>query len=446
MSGGPAAPEPAQSPPDALEGRAYLRLIAIGGLIGIPAALLAAGFLAIVHQLENWLWDDLPRDLGGDSPQWYLVIGLPVAGALVVIVARTFLPGDGGNPPLKGIGGDKPTPLQHGPGIVLAAIGTLCFGAVLGPEAPLIALGSLVGVAASRLVRVGPKENQVLGTAGSFSAISALFGGPIVAGMMMLEGGVGLGKAALPALLPGLVAAAIGYVLFVGLGSWAGLDQTTLAVQGLPEYNGTHILDLCLAVVIGIVTALLVAAVRRSAGRIEALRDRVSMPALLLSGALAVGLLAQLAQTLGGDSQEVLFSGQAALPEIDVETSAKVVVVVLLVKAAAYAVSLGCGFRGGPVFPAIFLGVAVAMLAVIALDVSPTLAVATGAGAGMAAGTRFIFTSMLFAGLLVGHAGLDAIPAAVLAIAAAWLTVSALDRRVTRDGTRQPRAGRGPPR
>ena len=89
MSGGPAAPEPAQSPPDALEGRAYLRLIAIGGLIGIPAALLAAGFLALVHQLENWLWDDLPRGLGGDSPQWYLVIGLPVAGALVVIVART---------------------------------------------------------------------------------------------------------------------------------------------------------------------------------------------------------------------------------------------------------------------------------------------------------------------------------------------------------------------
>jgi hypothetical protein len=47
----------------------------------------------------------------------------------------------------------------------------------------------------------------------------------------------------------------------------------------------------------------------------------------------------------------------------------------------------------------------------------------------MAAGTRLLITSTLFAGLLVGHAGLDAIPAAVLAASAAWLTVRALDRR-----------------
>lgn len=38
--------------PSALEelsGRAYLRLVALGALIGIPAALVAAGFLALVH-------------------------------------------------------------------------------------------------------------------------------------------------------------------------------------------------------------------------------------------------------------------------------------------------------------------------------------------------------------------------------------------------------------
>lgn len=40
--------------------------------------------------------------------------------------------------------------------------------------------------------------------------------------------------------------------------------------------------------------------------------------------------------------------------------------------------SLGAGFRGGPVFPAIFLGIGLAMLADELLDVSPTLAVAVG--------------------------------------------------------------------
>lgn len=80
-------------------------------------------------------------------------------------------------------------------------------------------------------------------------------------------------------------------------------------------------------------------------------------------------------------------------------------------------------------FPAISFGAGVATLAEIAFDVSPTLAVAIGAGAGMAAGTRLLFSSLLFAALLVGRPGLDAVPATVLAVAAAWLTVAAIDRR-----------------
>jgi H+/Cl- antiporter ClcA len=95
---------------------------------------------------------------------------------------------------------------------------------VLGPEAPLIALGSVVGVAFKRVARADEKGQAVLGTAGSFSAISALFGGPIVGGMLLVESGLGLGFGTelLSVLLPGFVAAAVGYVLFVGFGDWAG--------------------------------------------------------------------------------------------------------------------------------------------------------------------------------------------------------------------------------
>jgi hypothetical protein len=71
---------------------------------------------------------------------------------------------------------------------------------------------------------------------------------------------------------------------------------------------------------------------------------------------------------------------------------------------------------------------------VIAFDVSPTLAVAAGAAAGMAAGTGLLFSSVLLAALLVGRAGLDAIPAAVLAAAAAWLAVRALSRPPDAEG------------
>jgi H+/Cl- antiporter ClcA len=182
------------SQPEPLSGSAYLRLVALGAVIGIPAAFLAALFLAVVHDVERWLWDSLPSALGHSAPPWYLVILLPAAGACVVLLARRLLPGDGGHPPLEGIGGGA-TPVSHAPGIALAAIGTLSFGAVLGPEAPLIALGSVVGMVVALSGAFGEREQSVLASAGSFSAISALFGGPIVGGMMMVEGGVALGSA-----------------------------------------------------------------------------------------------------------------------------------------------------------------------------------------------------------------------------------------------------------
>src|SRR5262249_61309982 len=126
---------------------------------------------------------------------------------------------------------------------------------------------------------------------------------------------------------------------------------------------------------------------------------------------LAVGVLAQVADWLGADSQDVLFSGQSSVPALVAEGSTKIVLILFVAKGLAYAVSLGCGFRGGPVFPAVFLGVALAMLTVIWFDVSPTLAVAVGSAAGMAAMTRLLLTSMLFAALPLGADGVGRPPA-----------------------------------
>jgi H+/Cl- antiporter ClcA len=415
--------------PATLSGQRALRLAALGALVGVPAALLAALFIAVVHELEHWLWHDLPERLDASGPPWYLVVGLPVVGACIVLLARTLLPGDGGHEPLGGIS-VEPTPISHAPGIALAAVGTLAFGAVLGPEVPLIALGSVVGLAFAPGARLDARESQVLSTAGSFSAISALFGGPLVAGMLLLEAGLGLGAALIPILISGLIAASIGYLIFVGLGDWGGLDATALSVPGLPTYDGVHLRDLVIAVGVGVAIALLVEAVRSLATGIAGPgRARVSLPVVLVGGGLAVGVLALLADGLGASSQDVLFSGQVSIPSLVTEDSTRIVLVLIAAKALAYAICLGCGFRGGPVFPAIFLGVALTTLAVITFDVSPTLAVAVGTAAGTAAMTRLLFAPIIFAGLLVGTPGVDAIPVAALAAAAAWLTMATIDER-----------------
>jgi H+/Cl- antiporter ClcA len=196
----------------------------------------------------------------------------------------------------------------------------------------------------------------------------------------------------------------------------------------LPPYQGTHIYDLILAVIVGVLTAILITVVRRFAHRVADL-PRPPMPALLLGGGLAVGGLAEFADLLGANSQDVLFSGQASVPGLVTENSAKIVLLLLVFKGLAYAVSLGCGFRGGPIFPAIYLGIAVIAFPVVWFDISSTVAVAIGAAAGMAAMTRLLLTPMLFAALLVGLQGVDTVPAAVLAASSAWLAMGAIDRR-----------------
>ena len=421
----PTAPAPAP----ALGGAQYLRLVGIGALIGIPAALIAVLFQALVHKTETLLWTDLPDAMGLDGPPWWLVLALPVVGALLVWGARVLLPGDGGHEPIKGLNA-APTAVRYAPGVALAAFGTLAFGGVLGPEAPLIALGSAVGmIFVGRLKLSGPAET-VLSTSGSFSAVSALFGGPVVAGALLLEAGVAAGSAIIPVLLPGAVAAAVGYVLIVGLGSWSGIPMHGLSVPDLPAYDNTRVVDLLIAVAAGVVIAALVLVLRTVGERLVDLQPRFGIGPSLLLGALVVGLLALAVEGLGGNYSDVLFSGQSDLPHLLTLGAGWVSLAIIAAKALAYVICLGVGFRGGPIFPAIFIGVGVAILLGGMAGMSPTVALAIGTAAGMSAFSRLMFSSLVFVILIVG--GTDAattMPAATLAAASAWLVVRVADQR-----------------
>ncbi|MBT0993296.1 chloride channel protein [Cellulomonas sp. DKR-3] len=414
---------PANVPP-----RDLLRLTLLGLLVGLPAGLVAFAFFGAVHWLEQLLWDDLPEALGTATAPWYLVLGLPMLGGVLVHLAR-MLPGDGGHSPIEGMSMGAVRPRDVG-SVALAALATLPFGLVLGPEAPLIALGAIVGTWVTRWAHLKEQGGVAIGVAGSGAAMSTLFGGPLVAGLMLLEGGVGAGALVIPLILPALAASAMAYLLITGLGEWSGLPMPSLALPDLPTYESVQARDLLVAVVVGVLASLAAHLVRSGATVLHGLEVRTGRLLLLVGGGLAVGLLALLAQALGADAEDVLFSGQSALPHLVGEASAVTVLVLVVAKGVAYAVSMGAGFRGGPIFPAVFLGVGLATLGVVAFDMSVTVAVAMGTAAGMTAMTRMVVSPLLFAGLLVGRPGLEALPVAVLATTAAWLASAVLDHRL----------------
>jgi H+/Cl- antiporter ClcA len=145
--------------------------------------------------------------------------------------------------------------------------------------------------------------------------------------------------------------------------------------------------------------------------------------AILVTAGLLVGLLAAVFRAVTDQPVAlVLFSGQSALPELIALSSAGVLVLLVVVKFLAYGLSLGAGFRGGPVFPATFLGIGIGVLASVVIPgLQLTPAVITGLAAGSATALRAPFFGALFAALLGGPAAAETIPLAILGAVIGWL-------------------------
>ena len=150
----------------------------------------------MVDELQDWLFTDLPQDLGFDSvPMWWPVPLLVLAGVLVGLTIR-YLPGRGGQSPADGFtpGEAPPTPIEL-PSIFLAALAGLSLGVVIGPEAPLIALGGGLGVCAVRLAaRDSPPQTDDRHRRGRQLQRHQHPAGLAPAGRVPAHGGVGAGR------------------------------------------------------------------------------------------------------------------------------------------------------------------------------------------------------------------------------------------------------------
>lgn len=436
-----AVPDEAAPPDPAalVRSAAYLRLLVLAAVLGVPVSALAYGFLALVDRLQTWVFTDLPSQLGyQQEPVWWPVPPLLLAGVLVAAAIR-YLPGTGGHAPSQGLTAGGVVPPSQLLGVLLAALATLGLGAVLGPEAPLIALGGGLAAAAVGLARRGvpPRTGLVVASAGSFAAISTLLGSPILGAFLLMEA-AGLGGPTLGlVLLPGLVASGIGSLIFVGLDSWTGLGTFSLAIPGLPPYDQPDVGQLAWAVVIGVAAAVLGTGVRRIAVLGESRVDRRRLLVTPLLGLAVAGLAIAYGEITGMSSSEVLFSGQSALGpliENSADYSVGAVVLLVLCKSAAYTASL-IGFRGGPIFPAMFIGAAGG----VALSHLPGLPVVAGVAMGIGAMAtvmlRLPLTSVLLATLLMESEGLAVMPLVIVAVAVAFVAAARLTPGTAADRT-----------
>ena len=420
-------PAPPPNPIAMMRSPAYLRLLVLAVLLGIPVAAAACGFLKLTSQLQQWTFTDLPKAVGFSTmPTWWVLIPLAAAGLITGLTVR-YLPGRGGESPADGLASGKGPPRPSAlPGIVLAAVASVGLGAVVGPEAPLIAIGAGLAYLAVVLSKrnLPAQATAVVALTGSFAAISTLLGTPLAGAFLLLEM-VGVGGAmATAVLLPGLLGAGVGALIFTGLDSLTGVGTFSLAVPDLPTASAPTGAEFGWAIAVGVVAGPLIAGLRWLA---LAVRDRVKVPTVPMTfvvGLAVAGLAIAYAETTGHSTDDVLFSGQSDLPALLTNADSYTVLAVLMLllcKGLAYSLSLSC-FRGGPTFPAMFLGAAggVALAHLPGLPLVPAAAI--GIGAMTAAMLRLPMSAVLLTSLFLGSDGFAVIPLTIVSAVVAYLT------------------------
>ena len=343
---------------------------------------LVAGYVVLTVLLEAMtaVWETVP-ERWGEPPAWFVFGVLGLAGVIVYLVRRFV--GDHGHSPL---GGFVIAPLspRHFVDVIAVIAVSLVGGVVLGPEVALVSTGAVV---AGVVARWRPDDTHRLLVAGVAGAILALFIGSLLHGSVRLDG----------------------------------------------PPTGVQVERLAWAIPIALVVTVVIVAVRLLAGWVSTVAGARANPVMLIGGGLAIAAGAVAFQAWTPESAVlVVTSGEEYIAQLTALTSVSTLLILIVVKSLAYAVSLGAGFRGGPFFPAMFVGAAIGMLMAQVLPAGPAPAagIAVGVASGVIATASMQWPAVIVLGAVIGYllGGWVLVPAAVLGAVVSRL-VPQWDRR-----------------
>ncbi|MBD3943342.1 ion channel protein [Microbacterium sp. NEAU-LLC] len=391
-------------------------------IMSVPALLIGAVSAIVLWLLDeasgllqDLLWTTMPGWFGAtEATPWWIFTVLTLTGAMVGLVVW-LVPGHGGPDSATTELAETPPPLGALPSILLAVVIGLAGGVSLGPENPIIAVNGAIAVAAmARFAKAVPPTAVM--TLATSATIGALFGTPVAAALLFtgavaaVKGGGALwDKLYLP-----VAAAGAGAVTMHLLGG------SSLAFHMTPigQADGLMLLE-----------GLLVAAVSAAAGIFAAwalphahrLFHSLRNPLLIsLAGGVVLGLLGM----LGGPM--TLFKGLEQTGELinnPEDYTAGQLALWAGVKVLALVIAAAAGFRGGRIFPAVFVGVAIGLLAHALLPGIPvSLAVACGALGIVLVATRDGWMAMFVGAALVGDP--IVLPMLCIIVLPVWLIVT----------------------
>ena len=321
-------------------------------IIGVASSLILIVIMKVAAVLQSVLWTSLPSTVGlsASSPTWVILI-LTLTGIAVGLVIR-YSPGHAGPDPATEPLIGAPVDTAALPGLIIALIIGLAGGVSLGPEHPVMAVNIALAVAVGSRVfpRVNALDWTILASAGT---IGALFGTPVAAALIFSQ--TLSGNADIPLwdrLFAPLLSAA------------AGALTTSLFFHphfSLPiaHYSQMQLADIFSGAIVAAIAIALGMVAVWCLPRLHRLMHRLKHPVLILGvGGLILGILG----AIGGNI--TLFKGLDEMQQMAFGQlfSVSDYLLFALIKLAALVVAAACGFRGGRIFPAVFIGVALGLM------------------------------------------------------------------------------------
>lgn len=374
--------------------RSYYRLMVYAAMFGALSSLLTAGFITLYNQ-GFMLFDQVTLMVLGINV-WPLVL-LTVAGLLIGLIIR-FLGQH------AGLGVAQRQYAQTGrlnprylPSILLQSFTALWSGAAVGPEGPLVFLTGGAGSFVSDRLKLQKDEVQVLVYSSIAGAFGGFFGSPILGAVGAFEYMYIRELDFYRHLIPGLLAAAVGYGVY-----FAFLQTSYLGIYSFPDYASPKLIDLWWALLVGVIAGGVGIIFKVIFGVIHLIFAPLNKRPIVrgVIGGAIIGLI-------GSFLPLTLYSGQDQLLQMLHNPAAfgiGLLVLLLLVKAILMSTSFATGFEGGPVFPLIFIGGTLGLAVSQFLTFIPQGVAVTAAMAGVAcAAFPLPLTITLLLGLLGGQ-------------------------------------------
>ncbi len=316
----------------------YLKMFAKWGVISIIAGSICGILGSLFHFCVGWA-----TQTRTNNP--WLILFLPLSGIAIVAIyhACGVKKDEGTNLVIYAIRESRDLPANMTFLIFIGTVLTHLCGGSTGREGAALQIGGSVGNTLGRLFQLDENEKKIITMCGMSALFTALFGTPLAATVFSMEV-ITVGVMEYAAFLPCAAASMIAYEISIAF-RITPMGYVLSSVPGIAVAPALKIIVLALACCLA--SVIFVKGMQRTS---KILAEKIPNQYIrVVSGGIAVVLLTLLFRT-------TIYNG-AGMDTIEASIHGDhIAIYVFLVKILFTVITMCCGFKGGEIVPAFFIG------------------------------------------------------------------------------------------